>query len=778
MAKNDEANVKIGADVSGLIDKIDESKNHLRSAAEGMTGDLAALSEAFKGFGIAALAVGAAGLAAGEGLKFVGESVKETDELARSFQGLQFQTGESLHKLNEYNAAMQMSGGDIKELQGWMGGATRAMKANADMLVANGIAANKAELMSMPFVEYLKRVLEATESIQDPGKRLIFLQETLGRSGINSASDIRQFIEALEDGKAALSKYGDVIDQHAIDRMEAMEHKMGELSVATQKLKADISESASAWTLAWAQAKVGFLDFVSAMMKGQLVQRDSYDIQLESMEEEREAIRQRGQSTEAIDREIAARKRLLSAQVEGLEAQRKEMEAALMKLPGAEAKKEEERPKKKAKTKEELAEAAEINNLLAAGVRQRIFTELDLEKDKAAKLVAIGEKTRAEELAADKALDMKREAAEVAALEKQKQNALLTVAQRKAIDNQIAAAHQQHKLAQQKLDNDIEVETYNESKRNAQKKMDDEIALSKFTYDDKVSRINQLRSMMLISEEEEIAMKRKAASEAADAEVAALEKELLAYKHTKQEEEEIDRRIAAVRRKNIQDNNKLTEQAAKHSVEKWKGANEAIASGFTNLLEGYMMGTEKNLNVVDALFKSLYASLVSYGASWLKEELVNLLTKKTAEKAGAVGAITANAGVAATAAMASVAAIPVTGWAMAPGVGAETFATAMGYMGTLASAAGGWGEIPHDQLAMVHKKEMILPAPIAQTVRDMASAPSAQQAPAPPPVVHNNNYAYTIHAMDGADVERVLMRHRNSLAKATRSAIRDGKTGR
>lgn len=55
---------------------------------------------------------------------------------------------------------------------------------------------------------------------------------------------------------------------------------------------------------------------------------------------------------------------------------------------------------------------------------------------------------------------------------------------------------------------------------------------------------------------------------------------------------------------------------------------------------------------------------------------------------------------------------------------AVAFAAVMAF-GTLTSAAGGWGEVPQDQIALVHKREMILPASIADTVRAMSSMMAA-----------------------------------------------------
>lgn len=86
-------------------------------------------------------------------------------------------------------------------------------------------------------------------------------------------------------------------------------------------------------------------------------------------------------------------------------------------------------------------------------------------------------------------------------------------------------------------------------------------------------------------------------------------------------------------------------------------------------------------------------------------------------KAQAAGQIPALAATGAAAAMASVAAIPVIGWAMAPGVGQAHLEQAMGYM-AIASAAGGWERVPYDgAMTELHKDEMVLPASVANTVR-------------------------------------------------------------
>lgn len=92
--------------------------------------------------------------------------------------------------------------------------------------------------------------------------------------------------------------------------------------------------------------------------------------------------------------------------------------------------------------------------------------------------------------------------------------------------------------------------------------------------------------------------------------------------------------------------------------------------------------------------------------------------------------------------MASVAAIPVVGWAMAPEVGLETYATAMSY---LPSAEGGF-DIPAgvNPLTQLHEKEMVLPAEHAETIRSMGGGGGGD--------VHN----WHISAMDSRSFEQYL----------------------
>lgn len=87
-----------------------------------------------------------------------------------------------------------------------------------------------------------------------------------------------------------------------------------------------------------------------------------------------------------------------------------------------------------------------------------------------------------------------------------------------------------------------------------------------------------------------------------------------------------------------------------------------------------------------------------------------------AQKVAAAAQVASLAGLAGAGGVASMAAAPFPIDLGAPAFGASMAAAAAAF-GTVASAAGGWGEIPEDQMAVVHKKEMILPASIAEPLR-------------------------------------------------------------
>ncbi len=93
-----------------------------------------------------------------------------------------------------------------------------------------------------------------------------------------------------------------------------------------------------------------------------------------------------------------------------------------------------------------------------------------------------------------------------------------------------------------------------------------------------------------------------------------------------------------------------------------------------------------------------------------------------------IATIQSDAAVAAAGAYAATAAIPVVGPALAPAAATEAYSTVTAFQG-LVAAEGGWGQVPYDGApAVLHKNEMVLPAALAQRVRDITA--SGPQLPA------------------------------------------------
>lgn len=123
---------------------------------------------------------------------------------------------------------------------------------------------------------------------------------------------------------------------------------------------------------------------------------------------------------------------------------------------------------------------------------------------------------------------------------------------------------------------------------------------------------------------------------------------------------------------------------------------------------------------------------------------------------------------AAAGAAASVAAIPFVGWLMAVPVALGVLAGVLALRHNLSSAEGGWGRVPFDQAALLHKNEMVLPASIADKVRGMADGSGGGG---------SATYNFTVHAVDAASFSTMLDRHDSVLVRKLHQVARDGRLG-
>lgn len=197
--------------------------------------------------------------------------------------------------------------------------------------------------------------------------------------------------------------------------------------------------------------------------------------------------------------------------------------------------------------------------------------------------------------------------------------------------------------------------------------------------------------------------------------------------------------------------------------------------------------------VVDALTKPFESAIESIASMWIEKEAVQtaateagVATRVATEEAGsaqsliiASGAALKRIGIAAweaaAAVYASIAAIPFVGPFLAPAAAIAASVAVLGFGAKLASAEGGWWQVPGDQMANIHKNEMVLPANEAEGLRSVIRASANGQQIGAGSTGGGDTYQVSISALDGASVERVLMKNSGALVKALTKATRDGK---
>jgi len=104
----------------------------------------------------------------------------------------------------------------------------------------------------------------------------------------------------------------------------------------------------------------------------------------------------------------------------------------------------------------------------------------------------------------------------------------------------------------------------------------------------------------------------------------------------------------------------------------------------------------------------------------------------------------------------------------APGFGSEMALAAMSY-GSVTAAAGGWERVPHDDApALLHRNEMVLPAHIANPLRDMVSGGGARVG------AQGGGGNITIQATDARSVSELFRRDLGAAAKMMKYAARMG----
>ncbi len=297
----------------------------------------------------------------------------------------------------------------------------------------------------------------------------------------------------------------------------------------------------------------------------------------------------------------------------------------------------------------------------------------------------------------------------------------------------------------------------------------------------------------LITKAQLLQMEQKFAADRVKIEADAVQAEIEMVKGTTKDPvalEKLESKLQEIRAKYSLQAGQLSKSLSLEQQKPMMALAQTMEQSFGAAINGMILKTMTLKQAMGSIFKSIFATfmdemvakpLAGMAARMFKEtalykalsafKITTLLGEKTAEAGADAATLAGNtvlaqsaAGLAATNAMASVAAIPVVGWAMAPGVGATTYGIAEGFA-AMASASGGY-DIPAgiNPMTQLHQEEMVLPAHLANAVRSMAAGGGAGQGD-----VHFHAHGL----VDKAGVETFFKTHGPVLAREMRRQARN-----
>lgn len=206
-------------------------------------------------------------------------------------------------------------------------------------------------------------------------------------------------------------------------------------------------------------------------------------------------------------------------------------------------------------------------------------------------------------------------------------------------------------------------------------------------------------------------------------------------------------------------------EARVKSIEKlFAGAARTIDRTMDQALQGIVMGTQR----VSVAFRRLGADIALSIAEAMAKVLVNWavahMEMRAISAATSMKVVAHHAASAAAGAYDAEAGIPVIGPILGAAAAAATFASVMA-LGAFASAAGGQWEVPHEQMTLLHPREMVLPAQHAEALRQAVSGGRAGRE-------MHFHFSPAIHAVDADGVRDMLDRHQGEFARAAHRWMR------
>lgn len=194
----------------------------------------------------------------------------------------------------------------------------------------------------------------------------------------------------------------------------------------------------------------------------------------------------------------------------------------------------------------------------------------------------------------------------------------------------------------------------------------------------------------------------------------------------------------------------------------WTKVWDSIAQSMNVNWMGVIKGTESLRDQMTSIGENIANTMIN--TFWrmcveqIAAETTAALTGKSLAKETSLSKIASNAASAAAGAYDAMASIPYVGPILGAIAAAVVFAAVMAFGASVGSAAGGW-DVDKDSLGMVHAKEMVLPAPLAEGIRGMINQGGGAGGP------QRMNVSFNLKSLDGADTMRVLSRNAPAISR-------------
>jgi len=208
----------------------------------------------------------------------------------------------------------------------------------------------------------------------------------------------------------------------------------------------------------------------------------------------------------------------------------------------------------------------------------------------------------------------------------------------------------------------------------------------------------------------------------------------------------------------------IQHKATMEQMKDWKGMFDAIQNSLASVVKGLMNGTMTMGKAIKTLFAGVLDAVVNtlaqMAAKWIMQKVIEMIWGKTA----AISGVAANAAVAGSGAYAATASIPYVGPFMAPAAAATAYAGAMSFGAGLAAEKGFDVPAGMNPITQLHQKEMVLPANIAQPLRDSLDGGGG---------IGGGDYHLHVHATDSDSVKRLFQNNGSALMEVLRQQHRN-----